>query len=229
MQRIVGCVRNAVDTYNMIEEGDKIAVGVSRGKDSVLLLKALCGLRVFYPKKFDIVAITLDMRFNNTDGNFSEIQKICDEYDVPYVIKRTELFDIIFNIRKESNPCSLCARMRRGILHDTAKETGCNKIALGHHQDDAAETVLMNLLSGATLSCFSPKSYLDRRELMLIRPMIYLTAFRLKRAKELLETTALRISEVATQVGIPNISYFSTTFRKEFGCSPSEIRTKKNS
>ena len=175
MQRILGCVRNAVDTYSMIEEGDKIAVGVSGGKDSVLLLKALCGLRVFYPKKFDIVAITLDMRFNNTDGNFSEIQKICDEYDVPYVIKRTELFDIIFNIRKESNPCSLCARMRRGILHDTAKETGCNKIALGHHKDDAAETFLMNLLSEARIGCFAPVTYLSRKDITMIRPLINLT------------------------------------------------------
>ena len=147
MQRILGCVRNAVDTYNMIEDGDRIAIGVSGGKDSVLLLKALCDLKKFYPKSFDIVAITLDMRFNNTDGDFSEIQKICNEYNVQYEIKRTEIYDIIFNVRKESNPCSLCARMRRGILHDTAKELGCNKIALGHHLDDAAETFLKTTLN----------------------------------------------------------------------------------
>ena len=157
MQRILGCVRNAVDTYNMIENGDKIAVGVSGGKDSVLLLKALCGLKTFYPKEFEIVAITLDMRFNNVDGDFSEIQKICNEYNVHYEVRRTELFDIIFNVRKESNPCSLCARMRRGILHDTAKELGCNKIALGHHFDDVIETVLLNMFYGAELKSMMPK------------------------------------------------------------------------
>ena len=175
MQRILGCVRNAVDTYNMIEDGDKIAVGVSGGKDSVLLLKALCGLKTFYPKDFEIVAITLDMRFNNVDGDFSEIKKICDEYNVHYEIRRTELFDIIFNVRKESNPCSLCARMRRGILHDTAKELGCNKIALGHHLDDAAETFLMNLLSEARIGCFQPVTYLSRKDITMIRPLIHLT------------------------------------------------------
>ncbi|MBR2875832.1 MAG: tRNA lysidine(34) synthetase TilS [Clostridia bacterium] len=175
LQRILGCVRNAVDTYNMIEEGDKIAVGVSGGKDSVLLLKALCGLRVFYPKNFEIVAITLDMRFNNEDGDFSEILKLCNEYNVRYEIKRTELFDIIFNVRKESNPCSLCSRMRRGILHDTAKEFGCNKIALGHHKDDAAETFLMNLLSESRIGCFAPVTYLSRKDITMIRPLINLT------------------------------------------------------
>ena len=175
LQRILGCVRNAVDTYNMIEEGDKIAVGVSGGKDSVLLLKALCGLRVFYPKNFEIVAITLDMRFNNEDGDFSEILKLCNEYNVRYEIKRTELFDIIFNVRKESNPCSLCSRMRRGILHDPAKEFGCNKIALGHHKDDAAETFLMNLLSESRIGCFAPVTYLSRKDITMIRPLINLT------------------------------------------------------
>ena len=173
VQRILGCVRNAVDTYNMIEDGDKIAVGVSGGKDSVLLLKALCGLKAFYPVDFEIVAITLDMRFNNVDGDFSEIQKICDEYNIHYEIRRTELFDIIFNVRKESTPCSLCARMRRGILHDTAKELGCNKIALGHHLDDAAETFIMNLFGNGRAECFSPVSYLSRKDLYMIRPMIF--------------------------------------------------------
>lgn len=175
VQRILGCVRNAADTYNMIEEGDRIAVGVSGGKDSVLLLKALCDLKKFYPKSFDIVAITIDMRFNNTNGDFSEIQKICNEYNIQYEIKRTEIYDIIFNVRKESNPCSLCARMRRGILHDTAKEFGCNKIALGHHLDDAAETFLMNLLSEARIGCFQPVTYLSRKDITMIRPLIHLT------------------------------------------------------
>ncbi len=175
MQRIVGCVRNAVDTYNMIEDGDKIAVGVSGGKDSVLLLASLCALKKFYPKNFELVAITLDMRFNNENGDFSKIEKICNENNVPYIVKRTELYEIIFNIRKESNPCSLCARMRRGILHDTAKELSCNKIALGHHLDDAAETFLMNLFSEGRIGCFAPVTYLSRKDITMIRPLIHLT------------------------------------------------------
>ena len=174
VQRILGCVRNAVDTYNMIEDGDKIAVGVSGGKDSVLLLKALCGLKAFYPVDFEIVAITLDMRFNNVDGDFSEIQKICNEYNVHYEVRRTELFDIIFNVRKESNPCSLCARMRRGILHDTAKELGCNKIALGHHFDDVIETILMGMFYGSQMQTMMPKVCSTSHPGMeLIRPLYF--------------------------------------------------------
>ncbi len=175
MRKILGAVRAAVDDYNMIEDGDRIAVGVSGGKDSLLLLKAMCELKKFYPKNFTLVAITLDMRFNNRDGDFSGIKKLCDSYDVKYVVKKTELADIIFNIRKEQNPCSLCARMRRGILHDTAKENGCNKIALGHHLDDASETFLMNLLNESRIGCFSPVTYLSRKDITMIRPLIYLT------------------------------------------------------
>ena len=120
-----------------------------------------------------VVAITLDMRFNNQDGDFSEIKKMCDDYGVEYIIKPTDLYEIIFNIRKEPNPCSLCARMRRGILHEAAKEAGCNKIALGHHLDDAAETFLMNLLVESRIGCFAPVTYLSRRDLTMIRPLIY--------------------------------------------------------
>jgi tRNA(Ile)-lysidine synthase TilS/MesJ len=172
VQRILGCVRNAVDTYNMIEDGDKIAVGVSGGKDSVLLLKALCGLKAFYPVDFEIVAITLDMRFNNVDGDFSEIQKICDEYNIRYEIRRTELFDIIFNVRKESNPCSLCAKLRRGMLNTKAIELGCNKLALGHSSDDVLHTFLLSLFYEGRLSTFLPKLYMDRTGMTVIRPLI---------------------------------------------------------
>ncbi len=173
MRRILSHTRAAIDDYNMINDGDKIAVGISGGKDSLMLLKALCELRRFYSAEFQVVAITLDMRFNNQDGDFSEIKKMCDDYGIEYIIKPTDLYEIIFNIRKEPNPCSLCARMRRGILHEAAKEAGCNKIALGHHLDDAAETFLMNLLVESRVGCFAPVTYLSRRDLTMIRPLIY--------------------------------------------------------
>lgn len=173
MRRILSRVRAAVSDYGMIEDGDKIAVGVSGGKDSLMLLKVLCELKRFHSEKFEITAITLDMRFNGEDGDFSEIKKMCDEYGVEYVVKPTDLYEIIFNVRKEQSPCSLCSRMRRGILHDTAKELGCNKIALGHHLDDAAETFMMNLLIESRIGCFAPVTYLSRKDITMIRPMVY--------------------------------------------------------
>ena len=184
MRKILSRTRAAVDDYKMIQDGDKIAVGVSGGKDSVMLLKALCDLKRFYPAKFQIVAITLDMRFDNQDGDFSPIQKLCDEYGIEYVIQRTDLYEIIFNIRKEECPCSLCARMRRGILHDTAKSLGCNKIALGHHLDDAAETFMMNLLIESRIGCFAPVTYLSRRDITMIRPLIYVRETAVEQAVE---------------------------------------------
>lgn len=184
MRKILSRTRAAVDDYKMIQDGDKIAVGVSGGKDSVMLLKALCDLKRFYPADFQIVAITLDMRFDNQDGDFTPIQKFCDEYGIEYVIQRTDLYEIIFNIRKEECPCSLCARMRRGILHDTAKRLGCNKIALGHHLDDAAETFMMNLLIESRIGCFAPVTYLSRRDITMIRPLIYVRETAVEQAVE---------------------------------------------
>lgn len=166
-------MRAACQQYEMIKEGDRIAIGVSGGKDSVALLAGMANLRRFYPEKFDIVAITLDPRFGGVDGDYSQIEKLCAELDVEYIIKRTQLAEVIFDIRKESNPCSLCARMRRGALHDAAKENGCNKIALGHHLDDVAETFVMNLFNGGTLDCFMPVTYLSRKDIYMIRPMIF--------------------------------------------------------
>ncbi len=173
MRKILSHTRAAVDDYKMIEDGDKIAVGVSGGKDSLMLLKALCELRRFHASKFSIVAITLDMRFNKENGDYSEIKKMCDEYEIEYVVRPTDLYEIIFEVRKENNPCALCARMRRGMLHETAKELGCNKIALGHHLDDAAETFMMNLLLESRVGCFAPVTYLSRRDITMIRPLIY--------------------------------------------------------
>ena len=172
MRRILSYVRRAVDDYNMIEEGDRIAVGVSAGKDSLTLLAALARLRLFYPKKFELVAVTIDMGFPNTD--FSGIQRFCEELDVPYHVFPTEIYKVIFEIRKEKNPCSLCAKMRRGALHNAAKSLGCNRVALGHHFDDAVETFMLNLFYEGRLGCFSPVTYLSRADLHLIRPMVYL-------------------------------------------------------
>ena len=156
MDKIIGKVRACTDKYNMIEENDAIAVGVSGGKDSMVLLSALAKLRDFYPKKFEVKAITVDPYFLNQQGNYGEIEKLCQSLNVEYIIKETSLYKVIFEERKENNPCSLCARMRRGIIHNTAKENGCNKVALGHHGDDAIETFLLNLFDGGKASCFSP-------------------------------------------------------------------------
>jgi tRNA(Ile)-lysidine synthetase-like protein len=157
----------------MINEGDRIAVGVSGGKDSVALLWGLILLRRFLGINFSIVAITLDIRVERKAGDFSAIKKICEENSVEFVLKETDLWEIIFDVRKEKNPCSLCARMRRGLLHDTAKEYSCNKIALGHHRDDAVETFFMNLFNEGRIGCFSPVSYLSRKDLYMIRPLIF--------------------------------------------------------
>ena len=173
MQKLLSYMRSACQQYEMIKEGDRIAVGVSGGKDSMALLAAMANLRIFYPEKFELVAITLDPRFGGEDADYSEIEELCKKLDVEYIIKRTQLAEVIFDIRKESNPCSLCARMRRGALHDAAKASGCNKIALGHHLDDVAETFIMNLFNGGTLDCFMPVTYLSRKDIYMIRPMIF--------------------------------------------------------
>ena len=172
IKRVLSYTRRAVDDYEMIRDGDKIAVGVSAGKDSLTLLCALADLRRFYPKKFDLCAITVDMGFEGTD--FSRIRQLCDELDVPYTVVPTEISRIIFDVRKEKNPCSLCAKMRRGALHTAAKELGCNTVALGHHFDDGVETFMLNLFFEGRLGCFQPVTYLSRMDIRLIRPMIYM-------------------------------------------------------
>lgn len=173
MKKLLSLTRAAVDKYNMIEAGDKIAVGVSGGKDSLALLYALAKLRDFYPKPFSLVAITLDYQFNGIAEDYTAIEALCKKLQVEYIVRRTNLWEVIFETRKEKNPCSLCAKMRRGLLHDTAVANGCNKVALGHHLDDAAETFLMNLLNGGKIGCFSPVSYLSKKKLYLIRPLIF--------------------------------------------------------
>ncbi len=173
IKRVLSFTRRAVDDYEMIADGDRIAVGVSAGKDSLTLLCALAEMRRFYPKKFELVAITVDMGFA-AGMDFSPIQALCDELQVEYHIVPTEIYKIIFEVRKESNPCSLCAKMRRGALHKAAVEFGCNKVALGHHFDDVVDTFMLNLFFEGRLGCFQPVTYLSRMNIHLIRPMIYM-------------------------------------------------------
>ena len=172
IKRVLSFVRRAVDDYEMINEGDKIAVGVSAGKDSLTLLCAMADLRRFYPKKFELCAITVDMGFEGMD--LSPIAKFCEELDVEYHVVPTQIYKIIFEVRKEKNPCSLCAKMRRGALYGYAKQIGCNKVAFGHHFDDVVETFMLNLFYEGRLGCFSPVTYLSRVGIKLIRPMIYM-------------------------------------------------------
>lgn len=167
-------VEAAVRRYDLIAPGDHVAVGVSGGKDSVALLAVLANLRQYYPVPFTLTAITLDPGFDGP-GDYTAIEALCERLEVPYVLKRTHLWDAVVAEGQADRPCSLCARMRRGALHKTAKEVGCNAVALGHHLDDAAETFFMNLAAGGTLGCFSPKTYLDRSELTLIRPLVFLS------------------------------------------------------
>ena len=172
MQKLVGLVRRCVDDYHMIEDGDSIAIGISGGKDSLTLLYALHGLQRFYPKKFTLHAITVDLGFENL--NLDEIDKLCNSLEVPYHIVKTDIGKIIFEDRKESNPCSLCAKMRKGSLNTAIKELGCNKVAYAHHKDDVVETMMLSLIYEGRFHTFSPVTFLDRMELTVIRPLIYM-------------------------------------------------------
>ena len=170
MQRILSYLRKTVETYKLIDEGDKIAVGLSGGKDSFTLLMALKALQMFYPLHFDLIAISIDPGFDFFNRDF--LKKKCDEIGVPLFIEEAHIKEIVFDIRKEKNPCSLCANLRRGILNSTAIRENCNKIALGHNQDDALETFLLNFIYAGSLSTFAPISYMDRSKITLIRPLI---------------------------------------------------------
>lgn len=172
MKTTLGCIRKADKDFTLIEDGDKIAIGLSGGKDSILLVHALSKYRLFSHKNFSLHAFTI--RSGYGEFNCDTLAKLCEEHDVPYTVHDTQMYNIIFEERKEKNPCSLCAKMRRGILCDLAKAHGCNKIALGHHRDDAVETFLMSLIYEGRLHTFSPKSYMSRSDVTVIRPLIYL-------------------------------------------------------
>lgn len=171
-QKMLSVLRKGVEKYNMIKDGDKIAVGISGGKDSITLFKLLAEYRRFSPEKFDVVGISVDLGFDGKRGDFSRIKAIADEYGVPYIVEETDIAEVVFNARKEKSPCALCSKMRKGALYDVAVKNGCNKAALGHHADDLIDTFLLSLLYEGRLSTFAPKSYLDRTGLTLIRPMI---------------------------------------------------------
>ena len=176
LNSLTGMVRRCVDDYNMISPGDRIAVGISGGKDSLVLLAALSHLKRYYPAPFELEAITIDAGFEGMD--YSGVATLCAELDVPYTRVPTDIREIVFEARQESNPCSLCAKMRRGALNTTLKARGCSKLALGHHFDDAVETFAMSLLFEGRLNCFAPVSYMDRMDVTMIRPLLYVGELR---------------------------------------------------
>ncbi|MGM9522691.1 MAG: tRNA 2-thiocytidine biosynthesis TtcA family protein [Oscillospiraceae bacterium] len=171
MQSFTGTVRRCIADYDMIKEGDHVAVGVSGGKDSLALLCALAELRLYYPKKFELYALTLSMGFPGMD--FTPVKELCRRLDVPYIIKQTQIAPVVFEARQEKNPCALCSKMRRGALNDTINELGIKKLALGHHLDDAIETFLMSLLYEGRITCFQPVTYMSRADIAQIRPLVY--------------------------------------------------------
>lgn len=180
LQQILSPLRKAVDDYEMIKEGDKIAVGLSGGKDSLTLLCALAGLRRFYPQKFELVAVTIDMGLDYDIAEINTLKEFCKNLNVEYHIEKTQIAEVVFDIKKEKSPCSLCANMRRGALNSTAVKLGCNKVALGHHGDDLIETFMLSLTYEGRLSTFSPVTYLERANLTVIRPMIYLREYQVQ-------------------------------------------------
>ena len=171
LQRLLSLTRQALDTYGLIQDGDRIAIGVSGGKDSLTLLHALHHLRRFYPEKYELCAITVDLGLGNMD--LEPVAAMCREFEIPYEIISTEIGAVLFDIRKETNPCSLCAKMRKGALNEAALKLGCNKIAYAHHRDDLIETMLLSLIYEGRFYSFSPKTHLDKTGLTLIRPLMY--------------------------------------------------------
>lgn len=178
MQKLLSKTRQAINDFNMIEENDKIAVGLSGGKDSVTLLHILKNFQRFSPVKFELIAITL----NPGDVDNGPLHKLCKEIDVPFYEIQTDIAKIVFDIRNEKNPCSLCAKLRRGALNDAAQKLGCTKVALGHHKDDSVETFVMTMFYEGRINCFSPKSYMEKYNLTIIRPMVYIDEYMIKKA-----------------------------------------------
>ncbi len=170
MKYITSLVRRAVEDYDMIQDGDRVAVGISGGKDSLALAAALGSLSRYYPKKFTPVGLSIDM---TGETDFSKVSEFCEKYGLEHHIKKTNIREVVFDIRKETNPCALCAKLRRGALNDMAIEYGCKRVALGHHNDDVLETFMLSLLYEGRINCFSPVTYLDRTDLYSIRPMLY--------------------------------------------------------
>ena len=171
LQNLLGLTRKAIDDYNMIEDGDKIAIGLSGGKDSLSLLFALHEMRRFYPKKYELFAITVCLGFDGFDP--SPAASVCKELDIPYSVVKTDIGDVVFNKRKEQNPCSLCSKMRKGALHNEALRLGCSKVALGHNKDDVIQTFFLSMFFESRIHTFRPVNYLDRKKIHLLRPLVY--------------------------------------------------------
>lgn len=171
MQKILSSMRKAIDAFNMVEDGDKIAVAYSGGKDSISMLMAFKNLQLFYPKKFDIIAVSINPGFE--EFNVDLLKRTCENLNIPLFVENSNAKEIVFDIRNEKNPCSLCANIRRGVLNSVAIREGCNKIALGHNKDDLLETFLLNTLYTGKISTFAPVSYMDRSKITLIRPLVF--------------------------------------------------------
>ena len=203
MQKILSHMRKAIEEYHMIEEGDKIAICLSGGKDSITMLNAFKALQRFYPKHFEIIAISIDPGFEFFDTNL--LNKICNSLDIPLFIEKSNAKEIVFDIRKEKNPCSLCANLRRGIINSIAIRENCNKIALGHNQDDVLETFLLNLLYTGSINTFAPVSFMDRTKITLIRPLIYTPE---KEIRSFVKRNNLQI--------MPKVCHMDGTSKREF-------------
>jgi len=178
MKHLLSKFRRAVNDFKLIESGDKIALGLSGGKDSLTLLHLMAKYRLFSPEPFELIAITIDP---GTGANFTEMDRMCKELNIPFYLIKSDIKEVVFDIRKEKNPCSLCANLRRGILNDNAKQLGCNKVVLGHHKNDAIETLLMSMFYEGRISSFKPKTYLDRKDITVIRPMVYIDELEIKK------------------------------------------------
>jgi tRNA 2-thiocytidine biosynthesis protein TtcA len=171
MKKILGPMRRAIQQFNMISDGDRIAVGLSGGKDSIALLAALARYQKFAPIDFELEAVTIDAGLEGM--NYTPLIEYCHQINIPYTILKTSIASVVFDIRKEQNPCSLCARMRRGALHNLCKDLHCNKLALGHHADDAIETFFLSLFYEGRINTFQPVTYLNRKKITLIRPLVF--------------------------------------------------------
>lgn len=178
LQKLLSYTRKAIDDYQMIEDGDRIAVGISGGKDSLTLLYALASLQRFYPKKFSLIAVSVDLGYEGFD--LSPVTALCAALGVEYHVIPTEIGKMVFSSQNDGSPCSLCAKLRKGALNNAVKEYGCNKVAYAHHMDDVVETMFLSMIFESRFYCFPPVTYLDRADLTVIRPMIYVSEAEVK-------------------------------------------------
>lgn len=209
MQKILGYLRKAIQQYNMIQDGDRIAVGISGGKDSMILLNGLALLKKFIGIDYEIIGLTIDPAFNGVKGDYSAVSAFCAEKGIEYHIIPTQIGEIVFDVRNEKSPCSLCARMRRGALHNSATELNCNKIALGHNYDDTVETFIMNLFTEGRIGCYSPVTLLDDKNLTVIRPLVLAPEKEIRR-------TAKRIAVPVVKSACPADGHTNRQKTKDF-------------